>query len=600
MGSTSRAACFIPWLCIFAALQCAPVERTSAAPSRLDAGLDEFLAHGDAQFDPRVGLLRERFRNPGYHSRVPSGETVHPTRESLYYAVALLQRGDADDVARAVRIVRTILPLQDADGDSPTHGVWPWLYEEPLEEMADPDLNWADFCGSSLAQVLARHSAALPGDLRDEVRAALRRAAEAIRARDVGPAYTNIAILGGGVCAAAGELLDDDDLLAYGRDRLRKVVAHTARHGSFNEYNSPPYTTVALLECERTLMLVRDPATRAAAESLRRTAWKIIAGSFHPGTQQWAGPHSRNSRDRLRRSTVDFLRRRMGEPIALHPEMSEADPPRGHEIVPPLPCPEHLADRFRRAPDDDPAPERQRVRTYIAGDTPDTSTIGTSWFAPDACLGSANRSTFWAQRRPLLGYWRTVSDPAVVFRARFLHDGRDFVSMGIRAAQRGPRVLAGIGSVAGRGDWHPSLDRPADGTFHVRDFRLRFELTGTGVHAEELGEGRYALVAGERRVVIHTRPSRFAGEAVTWSVGHAMGSAHVDAICHDGPPRAFDFRRPLDIDLIVGIELSTSDREPISEPPRVVRVDDAHRATWPTPAGEPLSLNIGPESFEGL
>ena len=47
--------------------------------------------------------------------------------------------------------------------------------------------------------------------------------------------------------------------------------------------------------------LVRGPlaATRAAAESLRRTAWQIIAASFHPATQQWAGPHSRAYSDTI-------------------------------------------------------------------------------------------------------------------------------------------------------------------------------------------------------------------------------------------------------------------------------------------------------------
>jgi hypothetical protein len=81
----------------------------------------------------------------------------------------------------------------------------------------------------------------------------------------VGADYTNIAIMGGGVCAAAGEMLGEAGLLDYGRRRLQRMVEHTAYHGGFNEYNSPTYTMVALWETERTLHLVRDPAVREAA-----------------------------------------------------------------------------------------------------------------------------------------------------------------------------------------------------------------------------------------------------------------------------------------------------------------------------------------------
>jgi hypothetical protein len=34
------------------------------------------------------------------------------------------------------------------------YGIWPWLAEESLAEMAPPDWNWADFCGMRLALVL--------------------------------------------------------------------------------------------------------------------------------------------------------------------------------------------------------------------------------------------------------------------------------------------------------------------------------------------------------------------------------------------------------------------------------------------------------------
>ena len=107
----------------------------------------------------------------------------------------------------------------------------------------------------------------------------------------------------------------------------------------------------------------------------------------------------------------------------------------------------------------------QLRRTFVRGETPQDSTIGTTWLTADACLGSINRGTFWTQCRPLIGYWKTDSDPAVVLRLRFLHDGQDFASMSVATAQSGGKSLAVVYPLRNRGDWHPTLDRPADGLF---------------------------------------------------------------------------------------------------------------------------------------
>ena len=75
-------------------------------------------------------------------------------------------------------------------------------------------------------------------------------AAQSIFRRNVQPDYTNIAVMGAVVCAAAGEILDAAWLLDYGRRRLAACVAHTEYHGGFNEFNSPTYTVVAVQECQ--------------------------------------------------------------------------------------------------------------------------------------------------------------------------------------------------------------------------------------------------------------------------------------------------------------------------------------------------------------
>jgi len=554
----------------------------------VDPDLKRLLAYYDRHYDAGEQMLCIPFASPGYHSGIASGRRTHPTRESLVYALALLQRNGRGDATRAAGTIRKVIFLQDTQPSSETYGTWPWLLEEPIQQMPSPDMNWADFCGMTLAHIMVEHRDQLPRTLYRSIRSSLRHAAHSIRKRDVGPGYTNIAILGGGVCAVAGELLDDSELLAYGRRRLQEVAEHTKTSGSFSEYNSPPYAKVVIAECERTLQLVRDEAIREAAESLRVAAWQLVAESFHPPTQQWAGPHARTSRERLRGSTVEFLSRRVGFRIRTHPAMSSGEP-RGYAVVRPIPCPEHLVEEFRRLSET----PRQLKRTFIRQASEDDSTTGTTWLSQDACLGTVNRSSFWMQRKPLIGYWRTDDDPAVVSRVRFLHDGKDFASMGLRTAQDGPRALSVFHSLPSRGDWHRTLDRPANGVFQAKDFRVRYELRGANVGAKELGGGRFSLYAGDHHVVVYTVPGHFDGQRVQWKIGLDSYSAFLDGICYQGPRRAFDFRGGIDVRLAAGIELLKA-REPTAVHSPKVSCETANRvqAEWQIEAGQSLSVEF--------
>jgi hypothetical protein len=278
-------------------------------------GLAEYLQSCEEKYSADLHLLGGPFYGPGYHSRVPDGTYAHDILNSLNYALALLASGEAAHLARAADILRKVLTFQDVDPLSPTYGVWPWLAEEPLAQMAPPDWNWADFGGARLAQVLKDHAAKLPADLLDPVKAGLGHAAWSIFRRNVGPTHTNVVIAGAGVAIAAGELLKRSMLLDYGRRRLHAMVKHTKRHGGFNEYNSPMYTMVALHECERILSLVHDPQARSDAEWLRRAAWQTIAEHFHPRTGQWAGPHSRAYGLRLAPATAEYLSEQTGAEI---------------------------------------------------------------------------------------------------------------------------------------------------------------------------------------------------------------------------------------------------------------------------------------------
>ena len=532
------------------------VEASGPAGDRERPWLARLLKYYDQHYDPSEQMLKVPFHASGYHSRIADGIEVHPTRESLYYAVALLQRGRTEDVAAANAILRKVLSLQEtAVQRNKFYGVWPWLLEEPLEEMSSVDLNWADFCGSAIAQILVQHQDQLADEkLILQMKQSLNRAAVAIRNRNVNAGYSNIAVLGGGVCAVAGEILEDRDLLEYGRSRLKKVVLLTEQIKGFAEYNSPTYGKVVIGECERILQLSNDREVRESAETIRVAAWQIFAESFHLGTQQWAGPHSRLSQRRLTDTLVMFLNHRTGLTIEPHPRaMNER--PRGYGIVTPTNCPETLLENLKESAKN----TLVLKRIFKFGSDGNPAIFGTTWKTDDACLASVNRASFWTQRKPISGYWRTKEDPAVAFQVRFLHDGKSFASMGVRAVQNKNRILFAVHSLQNRGDWHRTLDRAADGRFEAKDFRLRLELDGRGTRCKKLSEDRFALSAGDKRIVVFTAASSFLGQPVKWECSERENGAYVEAICYSGEKRIFDFNELVKMQLAAAIKLQEID-----------------------------------------
>ncbi|MHC4313145.1 MAG: hypothetical protein ACYSW3_11850 [Planctomycetota bacterium] len=170
------------------------------------AGFLKALQQKDPQYDPAEKMLRARFSSPGYHTTLKAGY-VHRTRDSLSYAVALLDTGKPERLKRAQDILRRLIALQDQKPKSRTYGIWSWFLEEPLDKMSPPDWNWADFCGTQLHR--------LPDDLQEKVRQSIIHASYSIKRRNVGPGYTNIALMGTYVTHVAGELFDVPELTEY-------------------------------------------------------------------------------------------------------------------------------------------------------------------------------------------------------------------------------------------------------------------------------------------------------------------------------------------------------------------------------------------------
>lgn len=443
----------------------APFLKAGLSPATLSELL-EALAPLDARYDESVSMVAGSVSEIRYHTRLKAGTAVHSTRESAEYAAALLETGEDWRIRRATDILHAVLNLQDADGSSPTYGIWPWFLEEPLEAMSPPDWNWADFIGTQLAQILCRRADHLDLSLGTAVESALSHAAGSIIRRDVTMRYTNIAIMGTYVTVMAGTILEDDDILEYGRKRLRRFQSFTEDWGGFPEYNSPTYTIVALVELTRMLRDFPDEADRRIVQDLHDRAWREIAVHWHAFSGQWSGPHSRSYQTLLLPGVLGFIRRGVGSRL---PEQINYTPA-VQEILLPIRCPDALLAYF-----DGEYPATTHRQRILDGEP---ALEGVSYLAKKFALASAERGTFWNQSRALTAYSKN-SDGPTAWHVRVLRDGYDYSSANLISTQRGPRILGAICFATDGGNVHCSLDRVQDASVEASDWRLRFQCHGS-------------------------------------------------------------------------------------------------------------------------
>ncbi len=554
------------------------------------------LAPLDADYDPDEQMIREPFHSPGYHTTLRAG-TVHPTRSALTYAVALLDTGEAWRCQRACDILDRVIALQDQDPTSRTYGIWSWFLEEPLDKMSPPDWNWADFNGTQLLQVALDHRERLPHDLARRLDEATIHAARSIERRNVGPGYTNIALMGTYVTYVAAELYQLADLLAYARARLQRFYDYTLEQDGFTEFNSPTYTVVALNVLTRMRMHIRDSAAQPMIEALHDIGWRDVARHFHPPTAQWAGPHSRCYSTLLRPGTLAFIERACRGAVRFFPEGKRPVSIEDQRLD--VRCPDRYIPFFVSLT----AP-REVVQVFIRGAAAQSSlvrggsplpVIGTTYLTPAYALGTTNRHHFWNQSRPLVAYWGTREAPQAL-QARVLHDGYDYASAQFFSMQSRGCLLAAINFATDFGDTHVSLDPVRDATIRARDMRVRFELFNISeswpLTAFVIGQTN-TFDLGVAQLDLSIPYAAFGDWPIRTEVSRQGNHVYLDLILYEGEERQLDFRQMREAVILLALRL----RE--RQEPAMASIDVHYEpkgkylhARWALPDGETLAVQV--------
>ncbi|MDR1479257.1 MAG: hypothetical protein LBJ00_09975 [Planctomycetaceae bacterium] len=542
--------------------------------SERDQLILNIIKRHDDEIDPSNGFPWGSHNSPkGYHSNFDKGTRVHPTRAAMDRAMLLLASPKREHHVEGNKVLERVLELQDCDPNSKTFGIWSWYAEESLSEMATVDYNWADFQGAVLVIILHDFAHRLEADVRARAERSLEYCCRAIIKRNVGAAYTNIAITGATVTAAAGEILGNEKFLEFGRLRILRSLNHFRDSGAFNEYNSPAYSPVVIEELERMLYVVSDIECRNAAKELLSGAWSMLAIRYHPMTGELAGPHSRSYADRLSVKVRSMILARLGDwgnDYKLTQSAAELS-----VLVPKRQIDERLRKYFLEIPS-----KPREVKNLFIKSRPAFNVIGTTWMDTTSTIGTASYHTFWEQSRGLIAYWtidednknndnitsnkrnnnlsakKSTNKTVAVFRLRFKRNGNDFASAWGRHYQKDNKILSALGLLVDQGSMHPSMDRSVGGVFRAESFEVEYHLDGFGSRVKRLSEFCYEFSAGSVRVIVHTTPeSKFDGEPIHWRTSSNVTSATLTGVCYSGVEREFVFSQLRDTRIILGLEL---------------------------------------------
>ncbi|UKS24538.1 hypothetical protein LOZ80_23300 [Paenibacillus sp. HWE-109] len=489
-------------------------------------------------YNSEFRLLRSPFSSPGYHTTIKQADYIHATRESMRYALALLDTELKEYEQRAFDIIEKIVSLQDTDRSRSTFGIWSWFYEESLDQMSPPDWNWADFIGKQLVLAISRHGDRFPNQLRDTVTQAIYNACDAIIKRDVGPHYTNIAIMGAFVTLIAGERFGRSDYAEYGLNRLAKLHRFTMERGAFQEYNSPPYTYIAILELSKIRNETTGEESKRLSDELLHLAWNSVAEHFHSASKQWSGPHARCYQTLLSVENQAFLQLATNGELMFFPWEELPYEEEWYESG--FYCPEPLVALFFSSQ------EREIRQLYAVNATTQLESWATTYMTKQYSLGSHSREVMWNQKRSLLAYVDNGGQ-ATYLQLRCLHDGYDYCSAVFNGKQDRQHVLFGVEFITNGGDTHPSLDKTG-GVIEASDLRLRLEIGGCLDNVSGDSSDNGALISiGKLQMLLRTWYAAFTENNIPqaplkWEIQENGLTFNVDLILYSGERRSIDFR----------------------------------------------------------
>ena len=194
-----------------------------------------------------------------------------------------------DDVKKGEAYLKQVLAWQDMNPSSPNYGSWAWKVNHPEIN----DANSVDFTVSFLTPAMLRYGDKLSDDFKKEAQPHLKAAIVAERRHKVAVTYGNIYLMKLSNLIMLGELTGDKSAINDGKANLNEWLANARVNGD-DEFDSPTYAPVQLMDLEDVYLNPPDEATKALAKAGLDYLWSDLAANYFPPRDSLGGPHSRS------------------------------------------------------------------------------------------------------------------------------------------------------------------------------------------------------------------------------------------------------------------------------------------------------------------
>ena len=442
-------------------------------------------------FDEDYGMLATivKDQSTGYHSRQVG--KIHQNCFNGIFAQAVLCYGYESEYAHALTIVEKLCDAQDVRPGSKTFGLWSNNMDEDLDHMIVPDYNRADFINRFLQHIICESKCPIPEPLRQKILKAIRNAATCTMRRNVGLDYSNIIAMACLTLVRSAEILEDAEIMAFAKRKMRLALEYLRFNGAWSEYNSSGYVLVIMDAVSSMVHTFQDEECLAMAREMGWYAWRQLAQHYNMTLGQLTPPQARSYVDveygELAWQIWRGTKGRYGWPIQETKDLHMGT--RGREeqllslLLTPLECPEDLYPLFEEK-------ERFLADTYYKKNTirdkDEDFTIIREWDSPDLTAYSYQTPGFsmgvfslcdtWVQRRNCMVVWN--KEKPKVFRIRSIEGNYDFCGGVTYAQQQDNRILGQVGLVTDRGTFHFILDKVKNGIYETDALYFQFVLGG--------------------------------------------------------------------------------------------------------------------------
>ncbi len=415
-------------------------------------------------YDSQIGLIKSHI-TPNYHSNMPEGD-YHEIRASSEFAAGIFYAGTEELYDTANEILKKVVSLQRKTGE--LRGLWPYYYEESLEQMHAPDWNFADFNAIPILNVLKDHKDKLKDGVYDILCDSAVNACYAIMKRDLTVIYTNPTVMDVYVTVVCGEICSKPEFVSYGERKLDRFYRHIMAEKTFDEYNCPGYSLLIAEIFSIMLRHIGNDEIISKIKELNFIVWQMLGRHFHYKTGEIVGPNIRRYVNFLTPGERTKYKQAAG--VDLIPDEDES--PESLALMYAPKCPEELLYLFNKSHNEDYSHLFTKGSNYPWFNQPNIDTL---YMTEHFTLGSFSLMDGWNQRSSLTSYIGNRRQKCCI-RLRILHDFYDFSSGAVNTVQIKGAAVTVVNFHTDHGDTHVDLDPIKDGIIVARDIRLRFQI----------------------------------------------------------------------------------------------------------------------------